>query len=80
MYQEDLVQKELEMDPILFKSTADPDTLYLHKVMRAPDAAQFKKAMKKEVPEHTKKGHWEVIQKSEGRSHSKISTNKGFIV
>jgi predicted SnoaL-like aldol condensation-catalyzing enzyme len=70
MYQEDRLLKELEMDP--FSATANLDTLYLHKAMRAPDAAQFKEAMKKEVSKHTKKGHWEVIRKSEVPSHSKI--------
>jgi hypothetical protein len=38
IYQENLLLKELEMDPILFKATANPDTLYLHEVMKAPDA------------------------------------------
>jgi Reverse transcriptase (RNA-dependent DNA polymerase) len=50
----------------------DPDTLYLHEAMRAPDAAQFQEAMKHEVSEHTKKGHWEVVPKSAVPSHSKI--------
>jgi hypothetical protein len=69
MYQEDVLLKEFS---ISFKATADPDTLYLHKAMRAPDAAQFKEAMKHEVSKHTKKGHWEVVPKSEVSSHSKI--------
>jgi Reverse transcriptase (RNA-dependent DNA polymerase) len=72
MYQEDLLLKEFESDPISFKATADPDTLYLHEAMRAPDASQFKEAMKKEVSKHTKRGHWRVISKSEVPSHSKI--------
>jgi hypothetical protein len=69
MYQEDLLLKEFEMDPISFKATADPDTLYLHEAMTAPDAAQFQEAMKHEVSEHTKKGNWEVVLKSAVPSH-----------
>jgi hypothetical protein len=64
IYQEDLLLKELEMDPISFKATANPDTLYLHEAMEAPEAAQFKEAVKKEALQ-TEKGHWEVIQKLE---------------
>jgi hypothetical protein len=60
MYKEDLLLKEFETDPISFKATADPDTMYLHKAMRAPDAAQFKEA------------HWVVVRKTEVPSHAKI--------
>jgi hypothetical protein len=34
MYKEDLLLKDFETDPISFKATADPDTMYLHKAMR----------------------------------------------
>jgi hypothetical protein len=72
LYQEDLVLKEFEMNPMSFKATADPDTLYIHEAMRAPDVAQFKEAMKKEVPEHTRKGYGKVISRVEVPSHSKV--------
>jgi hypothetical protein len=39
--------------------------------MRAPDAKQFKKAIKKEVAGHTEKGYWKVVRKTEA-SHAKI--------
>ena len=32
--------------------------------MKQPDARQFKKAMVKEVKDHTERGHWEVMLKS----------------
>jgi hypothetical protein len=52
-------------DPILFamKASNDPDTLYHHQAMREPDAKQFKEAMVKEVNDHTKRGHWEPMEK-----------------
>jgi Reverse transcriptase (RNA-dependent DNA polymerase) len=71
IYQEDLLLKELEMDPSSSKATADPDTLYLHEAMKAPEAAQFKEARKKEAL-WTKKGHCEVIRKLEVARHSKL--------
>ena len=54
-------------DPILYanKASNDPDTLYMHEALRAPDAAEFKEAMVKEVVDHTERGHWEVIPKSD---------------
>jgi hypothetical protein len=72
MYQEDLALKEVEIDPISFKGTMDPDTLYMHEAMKAPDTEHFKEAMRKEVNEHTRKGHWRVIPKEDVPSHSNI--------
>jgi hypothetical protein len=40
--------------------------------MKAPDTEQFKEAMRREVNEHTRKGHWRVICKEDVPSHSKI--------
>jgi hypothetical protein len=59
----------LEVDPVLVKATATPDTLYLHEAM---SAAQFKEAMKKEVSKHTRKGHQEINWRTEVPSLSKI--------
>jgi Reverse transcriptase (RNA-dependent DNA polymerase) len=72
LYQEDMMLKEVEMDPILFKATSDPDTLYMHEAMKAPNADQFKEAMRKEAKEHTRKGHWKVVCKEDVPSNSKI--------
>jgi hypothetical protein len=72
MYMEDLLLKKFEADPIYFKATTDLDTLYMHEAMRAPDADKFKEAMKKEVGEHTRKGHWRVIKRTDVPAHSKI--------
>ena len=54
-------------NPILYanKASNNPDTLYMHEALRAPDAAEFKRAMVKEVVDHTERGHWEVIPKSD---------------
>jgi predicted SnoaL-like aldol condensation-catalyzing enzyme len=72
LYQEDMTLKEVEMDPISFKATSDPDTLYMHEAMKAPDTEQFKEAMRREVKEHTRKGHWKVIHREDVPSNSKI--------
>jgi hypothetical protein len=45
---------ETERDvPYAFKTTADPDTMYLHQAMKEPDKEQFKEAMLKEVKDQT---------------------------
>ena len=45
---------ELNPHPVIsFKANADPDTMYYHEAMRAPDAKQFREAMQKEVDDHT---------------------------
>ena len=66
IYLEEDILQELE-DPITFamKATMDPDTLYYHEAMNAPDAAEFKESMVKEVMDHFDRGHWEIIEKKD---------------
>ena len=54
-------------DPIAFamKASSDPDTLTYQEAMSAPDVAKFREAMVKEVMDHTKRQHWEVMLKSD---------------
>ena len=38
----------------------------MHEALKKqPDAKQFKKAMVKEVKDHTERGHWKVIEKKD---------------
>lgn len=46
---------EEELHP--YAASADPDTL--------PDKAQFIEAMQNEVQEHTEKGHWRLVKRTE---------------
>jgi hypothetical protein len=46
-----------------YKASSDPDTIYWHEAMRAPDRKDFLKAAEKEVIDHTVNGLWEVIHK-----------------
>ena len=50
------------MDPIAFAATSNPDTLYLHKAMGAPDREKFLEAMACEVQDHENFDHWELSQ------------------
>ena len=54
-------------DPISFamKATSNPNTMYMGEAMKELDANEFRKAMVKEVVDHTKKGHWEVMEKKD---------------
>jgi hypothetical protein len=57
---------ELNPHPVIsFKANADPDTMYYHEAMRAPDAKQFREAMQKEVDDHTSRGHWQIVRVDE---------------
>ena len=61
-----VTQKEMN-DPIAFlastqsKSKGDPDTMYYHQAMAAPDREQFKTAMRKEFADHCTRDHWEIV-------------------
>ena len=58
------IQEAME-DPIAFAAHSNPDTMYLHEALRAPDRAQFIQAMQEEVKAHEDLHHWELIPKSE---------------
>ena len=50
---------------IAFKSSSDPDTMYYHEGMKAPDREKFREAMQMEVDDHTKNGHLKIINQNE---------------
>jgi hypothetical protein len=52
-------------DPIAFAASSNPDTMYLHEALRAPDRSEFIKAMQQEVKDHKDRQHWEMIPKSQ---------------
>jgi hypothetical protein len=58
------IQEQMD-DPIAFAATTNPDTMYLHEALRAPDRNEFIEAMKKEVKAHEDLKHWELIPKSQ---------------
>jgi hypothetical protein len=52
-------------DPIAFAASSNPDIMYLHKTLKAPDTEEFLKAMQQEVKDHEERGHWELVSKSD---------------
>jgi hypothetical protein len=62
----------LELDPVtethplqLYKAHSDPDTMYWHQAMKAPDRHKFINAAIKEVQDHTQNKLWEIIHRSQ---------------
>eukprot|EP00957_Ditylum_brightwellii_P043575 3303228-Ditylum_brightwellii.AAC.1 len=53
--------KELLEDLIAFNASSDPDTLYYHQSMAAPDREEFRTAIVTEVNGHIDNDHWEFI-------------------
>lgn len=47
-----------------YKSTVDPNTMYLHKAMKEPDREEFKKAMVK-VKDQMDNGNFSIIRRTE---------------
>jgi hypothetical protein len=58
------LQREMD-DPIAFLAATkgDPDTMYYHQAMAAPDRKQFIEAMQKEFADHCTRDHWELVSK-----------------
>jgi hypothetical protein len=52
-------------DPIAFAASSNPDTMYLHQALRAPDRNEFIKAMQREIKDHEDMRHWELIPKAD---------------
>jgi len=44
---------------------SDPDTMYLWQAMKQADWAQFRSAMQKEIDDHTNRGHWKIMKRSD---------------
>ena len=52
-------------DPLyVYKSTADPDTLYHHEAMKQIDKKEFQKAMQKEIDDRMKNNNYSIIKRS----------------
>lgn len=60
-----LLEEEEDWDhmvnPVAYAASADPDTMYMHQVLKQPDRQQFVEVMSKEVNDHVKRKHWETI-------------------
>lgn len=57
--------QEAMQHPISFLSTTNKDTMYYDQAIREPDAIEFVKAIVKEVNDHIKMKHWELIPRNE---------------
>ena len=54
--------EEKEEEPlVIYKATADPDTMYMHQAMKEPDRAEFIKAMEKEVKDQMDNGNFSIV-------------------
>ena len=52
-------------EPLVYAASSDPDILYLHEAMKAPDRAQFLKAMEREIKGHEEGNHWVLVPKQQ---------------
>jgi hypothetical protein len=62
------LQDKLEIDithPIAYAASSDPDTMHLHQALQQPDAEEFRKAMKKELEDHERRGHWVLVLRAD---------------
>ena len=51
--------------PIAFHAEMMGDIMYLHQALRQPDAAEFVKAVVKEVNGHVENGNWQLIRRDQ---------------
>jgi hypothetical protein len=72
MHEDDYSLQNETMNPIVFVSHANKDTMYFHEAMQAPDADEFIKAVVKEVNDHIERKHWELIPREQVPEGEKI--------
>jgi hypothetical protein len=58
-------REDEDLNPLLaYKASADPDTMYMHEAMKAPDRKEFIAAMEKEVADQSKNKNFSIIHRS----------------
>jgi hypothetical protein len=72
LHEEDFSIQDKMTDPIAFKASTDPDTMYYHEAMAAPDRHQFITAIIKEVNAHIENNHWALVPIEEVPKGTKI--------
>ena len=72
LHEEDFALQDQMNDPLAFKASSDPDTLYYHEAMAAPDRKEFLQAIVNEVNAHIENNHWALIPKDEVPPDAKI--------
>ena len=68
-------QYELQVqlsEPIVYAASNDPDILYLHEAMKAPDRTQFLEAMEREIKGHEEGNHWVLVPKHQVPRGTKV--------
>ena len=64
-HEDDYRIQDAMKDPISFKATSDPDTMYWHQAMKQPDADKFLQAAAKEFNSHHENNHWTMIERDQ---------------
>jgi len=65
LHEEDFKLQDDMKDPIGFKASTNPDTMYYHQAMKTPDKEQFISAIVKEINDHIINNHWQLVPKLE---------------
>ena len=75
-YLDELENKEIETAPWTMiqamGASANPDILYFHEAMKAPDKEKFILAMEEEVRTHSEGKHWKVVPRSTVPSEKRV--------
>eukprot|EP00590_Aulacoseira_subarctica_P001421 CAMPEP_0172414700 /NCGR_PEP_ID=MMETSP1064-20121228/1332_1 /TAXON_ID=202472 /ORGANISM="Aulacoseira subarctica , Strain CCAP 1002/5" /LENGTH=1323 /DNA_ID=CAMNT_0013151491 /DNA_START=262 /DNA_END=4233 /DNA_ORIENTATION=+ len=58
--------------PLVMKASTDPDIMYYHEAIAQPDRKQWEIAVQKEIADHEKGKHWELVLLKDVPSGTKI--------
>ena len=65
------IQNDLQ-NLIAYLSKVDDDTMYYHQAVHQPDAKEFTKAVVKEIVDHCRRKHWEIVERKTVPDHCEI--------
>ena len=72
LHEDDYKLQDHMRDPITFKATSDPDMMYYHQAIKAPDRDEFLQAIVKEINDHIEGNHWVLIPKERVPAGAKV--------
>jgi Reverse transcriptase (RNA-dependent DNA polymerase) len=66
------MDEEFSCNYIAFRATNDPDTLYFHEILQAPDKEEFLKAMSIKIAQHNQRKNWRLVRRSKLPPHTRV--------
>lgn len=69
---ESIMEESLDKYYEVFAASSDPDVMYYHEILNAPDKPKFQEAMNKEIDQHNNRKNWVLVPRSDVPDHLSV--------